>query len=645
MLVSGISAPSGTTGTTTDFTSDAIDPQGVLSVPLNYIQTVGDTAVQLDSSQDGVAVGWVQDGDMSLLAVAAYVTAYSTAGNMTLTLHADGTAPDGDGFSCNSATVYGSAMTANTDGGVTVGIWDNTGANAEAVGYEAYKLFDHDHSGSNGGRSNAAPSAGAPIYITRDEGAGNSIIIPRYNFRPLNIADVNARAFPASWTFWGSNNASPAPQTDGDWTEITGGDVTAGVYDPGGVSYASSFLSFANNYTTPYRHHRWKVTSRSGANAYFSLGEIDLFSAPSKSAPGTLIASLGTLGSGSAADVWKVLSSLSQALTDGKKYWIQLMGADSADFSLSINKQNENAHAEFPESMETKLTTTGGNEWTSARISGYPAQLNIILNPTTNTCTHLAYLRKNGQYVPIHDGSSAWGLLSIPAEGLLLDCEALSPSTRYNVYAYNNSGDLAIEESTTERARQDGRWVKSGDTTRTWIGAVGVDELQSGYYGPCQVADSMLIENGYQRRHRRIGKEPSYVDTTTASVFGNVPQALKDEHFTIQFIGLSDPIDIDMRLLVVVSYNTLNTDYGVLKNDIFLGPNQGMVENGLYNSVYASGSIMAHNIVLPLGPEYTTLRLAASPPPNTSNYTYVILWTTGAPYRHQNHQFFGFVEC
>lgn len=87
--------------------------------------------------------------------------------------------------------------------------------------------------------------------------------------------------------------------------------------------------------------------------------------------------------------------------------------------------------------------------------------------------TSCLLVRHGGKFIPIKD-ATGWKLMEIPAAGTSLAVGALSNSTTYFVYAYDNAGTLTLEASTTAWAldTDTGLPIKSGDATRLLVGMV-----------------------------------------------------------------------------------------------------------------------------------------------------------------------------
>ena len=121
------------------------------------------------------------------------------------------------------------------------------------------------------------------------------------------------------------------------------------------------------------------------------------------------------------------------------------------------------------------FTYAGSNSTADGRLtleSGVPVSTADQIAKTT-----LYYTPYIGNRIALYDGS-AWSVASFAEVSVSLS--ALSASTNYDVFGYNNSGSLALElvawtDATTRAtalARQDGVLVKSGAPTRRYLGTL-----------------------------------------------------------------------------------------------------------------------------------------------------------------------------
>ena len=108
----------------------------------------------------------------------------------------------------------------------------------------------------------------------------------------------------------------------------------------------------------------------------------------------------------------------------------------------------------------------------SALATSIPAQCRLQVDSTTQ----ISLQRYQGSQIAIKTGST-WGVMVIPSSGPTLANTGLTAATKYYIYAFNNSGTLALEASTTGHATDSdvGVEIKSGDATRTLVGMVFMD--------------------------------------------------------------------------------------------------------------------------------------------------------------------------
>ena len=107
--------------------------------------------------------------------------------------------------------------------------------------------------------------------------------------------------------------------------------------------------------------------------------------------------------------------------------------------------------------------------------SGVPFGLTDQADKTT-----LYYTPYNGNSISLYDGSSAWSIFTF-AE-LTLDISGYDAGGIYDVFCYNNSGTITLEglkwandtTRATALARQDGVYVKTGATTRRYLGTIRI---------------------------------------------------------------------------------------------------------------------------------------------------------------------------
>lgn len=227
----------------------------------------------------------------------------------------------------------------------------------------------------------------------------------------------------------------------------------------------------------------------------------------------TAITSIGTLGVGTVVklhfDAALTLTNHATDLILPGAANITTAAGDEAEFieyatgdwrCTSYTKANGQAvvgtGAGYP--MDFRLTLTSGNP-----------VVDIGGGATTVYCT--PYI---GNKIALYDGSSTWNIRTSAEFSLAIG--TVTAGLPYDVFCYDNAGTPTLEKlawaSNTARAtgitRQDGVYVKSGATTRRYLGTFAC-------YNTTQSADSVtyrLLWNYYNRRPRAM----SVVDTTNS---------------------------------------------------------------------------------------------------------------------------------
>lgn len=135
--------------------------------------------------------------------------------------------------------------------------------------------------------------------------------------------------------------------------------------------------------------------------------------------------------------------------------------------------------------------------------------------------TTLYYTPHVSNLISLYDGSSTWTTVTFAELSITL--ASLTASKPYDVFCYNNAGTATLEllvwTNTTTRAtalvKQDGRWVKTGATTRRYLGTIYINA--SGGQSDDSYA-KRYVWNAYNRVSR-----PMRVLESTASWTGSSP--------------------------------------------------------------------------------------------------------------------------
>jgi len=158
----------------------------------------------------------------------------------------------------NAVTTYDD-LTPPMDGNTSPTPYIVAATSENSSSYAAYKAFDHSND-SYGWRSNTGLPAAIYFYF------GIPIYVTHYRFRSVNAAD--SRGFPANFTLYGSNAASPSVSDDADWVQI---DQRTSTSYPGQDGYTSWFaISSPSSYT----YYKIKITSVS-SDTFVWIGEVE----------------------------------------------------------------------------------------------------------------------------------------------------------------------------------------------------------------------------------------------------------------------------------------------------------------------------------------------------------------------------------
>jgi hypothetical protein len=157
--------------------------------------------------------------------------------------------------------------------------------------------------------------------------------------------------------------------------------------------------------------------------------------------------------------------------------------------------------------------------------------------------TTLYFTPYKGNRIALFDGTS-WKVLTFTEKSL--DISALVANTNYDVWAFNNSGSVTLEAtawaSDTARATaitlQNGVYVKSGSTTRRYLGTIRI----TGTTGQCEDSVTKRFVWNY---HHRVPRSFVVVDNTATWVYASTTWRAANNSTSnrIQFVkGLSEDI-------------------------------------------------------------------------------------------------------
>ncbi len=206
-----------------------------------------------------------------------------------------------------------------------------------------------------------------------------------------------------------------------------------------------------------------------------------------------------------------------------------LTDRDAADShpatAISVDTTNfDNNLSSADDTVQKALETL--DEMTAGGGTSYPADGRLTLEsgvPISTTDqsakTTLYYTPYVGDQIAVYDGSSAWSNLTFTETSLSL--AGLTADKNYDIFGYDNSGTFALESlvwsDDTTRAtaltRQNGVLVKTGATTRRYLGTIRINSTG----GQCEDTETQRFAwNMYNRVNRRLylAEETSHTYST-----------------------------------------------------------------------------------------------------------------------------------
>ncbi len=220
-------------------------------------------------------------------------------------------------------------------------------------------------------------------------------------------------------------------------------------------------------------------------------------------------------------------------LTAGTRYYLNALSATSVAF----------------------YTTVANAEADASRVN-LTASITSIVIPSGISRTSIRFTPINGNVIGLYFGG-AWSVLTFAELNIALG--TLTSAIGYEVFAYNNSGVVALEllawtdgvSRATALVLQDGIKVKSGDATRRYIGSFYTNTttttIDDGGGIATQVGGQRFLYSAYNRKQRygRVKDTTSSWNYSTATWRqANGAAGNKCEWFQ----GLSeDVVDVELR--------------------------------------------------------------------------------------------------
>lgn len=172
------------------------------------------------------------------------------------------------------------------------------------------------------------------------------------------------------------------------------------------------------------------------------------------------------------------------------------VSADGSTWKQAILIDRSTGVVSFP---FTTFSGGGGGGSNSIADGRLTLQSGVPVSTTSQTAkTTLYYTPCVGNGIALYSGS-AWSVLTFSEISISLS--GLTANTNYDVFVYDNSGTVALDTlvawtnattRATALARQDGVLVKSGATTRRYLGTIRT----TGTTGQCEFSFGALGANG-----------------------------------------------------------------------------------------------------------------------------------------------------
>ena len=192
---------------------------------------------------------------------------------------------------------------------------------------------------------------------------------------------------------------------------------------------------------------------------------------------------------------------------------------------------------------------------------------------SVSAATTLFFTPYEGNQIALYDGSSTWNVRTLTEISITL--VGLTASKPYDVWVYDNAGtptlELLVWTNDTTRATalttQDGVYVKTGATTRRYVGTIYIDS------GGGAVSDTYLLRHVYNayNRESRAMRRLSATGSWTYSI-NTKRQANADTANQLSFMDGLGETAVSARLIAVAqntSQAVINVGIGLDSTSVF----------------------------------------------------------------------------
>lgn len=200
--------------------------------------------------------------------------------------------------------------------------------------------------------------------------------------------------------------------------------------------------------------------------------------------------------------------------TSNPSYELDVNGTFSAD-SININDEYTFPTTDGNEDQILRTNGSGSISWSNETVLNQTVngrltlESGVPLSTTDQTAKTILYFTPyKGNQIALYD-SSSWKIQSFSE--ISLSISGFASDTNYDVFIYDNSGTLTLEESawtddttrSTNIVLQDGVYVKSGSTTKRYLGTIRTTSTT----GQCEDSTAnRFVWNMYNRKEKQIRK-------------------------------------------------------------------------------------------------------------------------------------------
>jgi hypothetical protein len=381
---------------------------------------------------------------------------------------------------------------------------------------------------------------------------GTTITLNAGGFPQVAGVEVGIWLLPRAYRFILKNSAGVTQRTiDGVYALQAAAAVNLEIDGVAGVALSAGEFAYLSDGSGGLTAGRWY---KADADLSYASASAVLAYVPSAIAQGAT----GTLRIGGNAD------GLS-GLVAGSTYYVSATGgqitatAPAAGYVRAVGVATSATVltiAWSPRSGDLPLSPLNICEGRLTATTGVP-----VTTGDVSAATSIFYAPYVGNRIALYDGVASWRIRSFTQ--ITISLSGLTASTPYDVFAYDNAGTVTIETvawtNATTRATalttQDGVYVKTGATTRRYLGTVYINASGA------QTDDTVLkryLWNYYHRAPRRLlRKETTSTWTYTTATIRQANGAAANK---VEIVIGVDEVLVDMILVAQASSDTASVN-------------------------------------------------------------------------------------